>query len=73
MTMKHVVVWGVSLIVLAACGDVVVSAPTTPDCQAACRAGETCVAGVCVEGAADAGVPAGSDAGVTPERRRVAC
>ena len=66
MTMKHVVVWGVSLIVLAACGDVVVSAPTTPDCQAACRAGETCVAGVCVEGAADAGVPAGSDAGVTP-------
>ena len=67
MTMKHVVVWGVSLIVLAACGDVVVSAPTTPDCQAACRAGETCVAGVCVEGVADAGVPAGSDAGVTPE------
>ena len=46
MTMKNVVVWGVSLIVLAACGDVVVSAPTTPDCQAAVRAGETCVAGV---------------------------
>ncbi len=58
---------------MIACGDVTISAPTNPDCQALCRQGEVCVAGVCVDApVGDAGPGQTADGGaVVPPIERV--